>query len=184
MTTLKVIQSGIESRLKEKGLNMKTSLTLVFLCLMSSVARAQTPCPPEAKLGDDLFQKYQISIRFNQSFPLQPDSARTELRRDNAWRRYWGTAIHVAIDHAETLLFIPAGTVLEVNSKPTHWEGNASAAFSSVFSSEMNTFAFLPNSAMVRTIQVFSQPYSSVKVKRLERLLNATLFCQLDANHI
>ena len=156
---------------------MKTFVALIVFGLLSSVARAQTPCPPEAKLGDSLFQNYQINIRFDQTFKLQSDSERTELRRDNAWRRYWGTAIHVAIHHSETLLFIPAGTVLEVNAKPTHWEGNPS----SIFSSEMNTFAFLPNSAQVRTLQVFSQPYSSVKVKKLQRLLNATLFCELSA---
>ena len=136
-------------------------------------AQAATPCPSRAWINDDFFNKYSITIQVNEPIALRADSRLDFINSDSKWKRYWGTAIRTIISHNEGKSQIPAGSTLTVKSS-MHADGNGG----SVLSSEMNVFLLENNSSGVESIQVFTQPYSGIRVKKLEGHLGISLFCE------
>lgn len=151
---------------------LKLALFIAFMLAATAHAADWAPCQDGAVVNDDTFlAKHDLAIRFEKPFALTPGSRLTSVDHMSGWKKYWGTASAIQFTHARDAGVIASGETIEIK-EAMHVAGD----MNSLLSSDLTILSV--GSAKIDVIKLFVQPYSSMHVRKMNRILGATLMCR------
>ena len=151
---------------------MKTLLqAIITLLVVATTAHAE--CSGRTEITDQLIKDNNITVTFLNPVSFRSFSTQTYINGINAWKKYWGTARSVHINFEEGTMGIPAGTQLVISKRSTNLPGDANA----ILSSGLAMLLFEENANQIYSMTVHYQPYSTLRIHHLEKLLGARIEC-------